>query len=110
MQIRRTLATQIMSKALLLRETSLLAVLDRKQSIHYAADQQELEQLLQAYPDGTLVHNQNEQALQVIDQFNHAEGQCSLEVFQDTEGVFGLRAYQMVGKLQTPITLELSDE
>jgi len=110
MQIKRKRATQIMSKALALHETSLLAVMDTDQSIHYASDQQDLEILLQTYPGATLIHNQNEQALQIVEQINHPEGQHSLEVFQDTEGVFGLRAYQMVGKLQTPVTLELSDE
>lgn len=110
MQIRRTRATEILGKALTLNEDCLLAILDREEDVHYAFDRQQLEDLLQAHPGAVLLHNQNEQALQVMELIDHPEGQKSLEVFQDTEGVLGLRAYKMVGKLQTPIILELRDE
>ncbi len=106
MQIRRTVATHIMSRALSVHETSLLGILDRDE-ILYAADAAELDELVKAHPDAALVYNQNELALQVLEQIAQPDGQYSLEVFQDTEGVFGLRAYRMQGKVQTPVTLEL---
>lgn len=110
MQIKRQSANQIMSKALALRETSLLAVMETDETIHYASNREELESQMETHPGATLIHNQSDQALQVVEQLDHPEGQQSLEVFQDTEGVFGLRAYRMVGKLQTPVELELSEE
>ena len=110
MQIRRTRATEILGKALTLKEHCLLGVIDSDETPRYALDQQQLQTLLQDHPGAIVLHNQNEQALQVIELIDLADGQQSLEIFQDTEGVLGLRAYQMVGKLQTPITLELRDE
>lgn len=110
MQIRRIFATHLLGKAQAMRGSSLLAVLDNEEAVYFATDSAELESLLQTHPGATLLHNQNERALQAIEQLDLADGQDSLEVFQDTEGVLGLRAYRMVGKVQTPITLELADE
>lgn len=98
-----------MARALALQGGSLLGVL-ASDGMHYADDAAEFETLLMHHPDATLLHNQNEEAMRAIEQIEHVDGQRSIEVFQDTEGVFGLRAYRMEGKLQTPITLEFRDE
>jgi hypothetical protein len=109
MIIKRTTATQIMSKAIQLEGACLLAILHQDESITYCNSKGELDTLIESNPDATWVYNQNPDASEIIDQIIRSDGQTSLEVFQDTRGVFGLRAYQMIGKLQTPVTLELSD-
>ena len=110
MEIRRVFATHLLSKAQAMRETCLLAVLKQDESIFFAADAGQLAALLQAHPGAILLHNQNEQALEQLERLDLKDDQQSLEIFQDTEGVLGLRAYRMVGKVQTPVTLELSEE
>lgn len=109
MQIQRTTATHIMSRAMRLQGDILLAVMDKDESVSYCFDVQELHQLIHTQPDAIWIHNQNPEACEIFDQLEFSDGQCSIEVFQDTQGVFGLRAYQMKGKIQTPISLELSD-
>lgn len=87
----------------------LLAVMDKSETVSYCFDEQELQQLIHAKPDAIWIHNQNPKACEIFDQLQFSDGQRSIEVFQDTQGVFGLRAYQMKGKMQTPVSLELSD-
>jgi len=109
MQIKRTTATKIMSRAISSNSTCLLAVLDENEAIHYAANESEFHTLTTSHPNAIWVHNQNPMAIECMEQLTYADGQFILEVFQDTEGVFGLRAYQMIGKMQTPVLLELEE-
>lgn len=109
MQIQRTTATRIMSKAMRLQGDILLAVMDESETVLYCNEQQELQQLIQDNPDAIWIRNQNPEASKIFDRLIFEDGQRSIEVFQDTRGVFGLRAYQMNGKMQTPVSLELSD-
>lgn len=109
MQIQRTTATHIMSRAMQLQGDILLAVMDSDESVTYCMSAQEMQQLIQEHPDAIWIHNQNPQAIEAMENLIFNDGQRSIEVFQDTRGVFGLRAYRMKGKIQTPVTLELSD-
>lgn len=109
MQIQRTTATHIMSQAMRLQGDILLAVMDNTESVSYCINQQELQQLIEVTPGAIWIHNQNPEACEIFDQLMFTDGQRSIEVFQDTQGVFGLRAYMMKGKLQTPVSLQLSD-
>ena len=109
MQIQRTTATHIMSRAMRLQGAVLLAVMDNSESVFYCINKQEMEQLITTHPEATWIHNQNPEACEIFDQLIFEDGQRSIEVFQDTRGVFGLRAYRMKGKIQTPENLEFSD-
>lgn len=109
MNIQRTTATHIMSKAVQLQGDVLLAVMDSDESVSYCVNAQEMQQLIEQKPNAIWIRNQNPEACEIFDQLIFIDGQHSIEVFQDTRGVFGLRAYQMIGKVQTPETLELGD-
>jgi hypothetical protein len=109
MLIKRTTATHIMSRAIKLQGDILLAVMDSNESVTYCISLEEMQQLTADHPDAIWIYNQNSKANEAIDKLIFNDGQGSIEVFQDTRGVFGLRAYQMKGKIQTPVTLELSD-
>ena len=98
-----------MSKAVTLQDLCLLGVMDREENVFYAHTAEELNELIETHPEAIWIYNQSEQATETIDNLPHADGQESIEIFQDTEGVFGLRAYRQVGKMQTPVTLELHD-
>lgn len=109
MKIKRKTATKIMARAMESHETCLLAVMDSNEAIEYCSNLDEVNEKLNTQTAAILIYNQNKQALDIIDQVIMKDAQQSIEVFQDTEGVFGLRAYQLRGKLQTPVTLELSE-
>ncbi len=109
MKIKRSTANTLMSKAIALDNRCLVALLDADESITYCDNKQQLDELIETHPDGILVYNQNPDALDIVDQLVKKDGMTSIEIFQDTEGVFGLRAYQIKAKLQTPTTLELSE-
>lgn len=109
MQIKRTTATEIMSKAVELQDRCLLGVMDQDESIYYCDSQENMLSLIQTHTDSIWFHNQNPEAVEIMEQIEYPDGQQSIEIFQDTEGVFGLRAYQQKGKMQMPVTLELKE-
>ena len=109
MLIKRTTATRIMGKAISLDNSCLLAILEQDEQLTFCDNPADFESMLRDHPTAISVYNQNPQALEIIDRLVNADGQQSIEVFQDTEGVFGLRAYRINGKMQSPVTLELSD-
>lgn len=109
MKIQRTTANTIMARALRSSDYCLLAVLDTHEKTIFAESTQQMDDLLQTHQDATLVFNQSDQALEYLDQLALGDGQKCIEIFQDTDGVFGLRAYNQCGKMQTPVTLELFD-
>ena len=109
MKIQRTTANTIMSRALQNTDFCLLAVMDNEEKTFFADSKQQMDDLLQTHQDATLVFNQNDQAQEYLDQLALEDGQQCIEIFQDTDGVFGLRAYSQCGKMQTPVTLELFD-
>jgi len=109
-KIKRTIANQIMTHAIRNHETCLLCVLKNNENLHCSNACEEIPALLEKDPVAVLVYNQNADSLQMKDRIAWHDGQQSIEVFQDTEGVFGLRAWQLDGKLQTPVTLEYFDD
>lgn len=98
-----------MSQAIQRMDGCLLGIIRTDQTILCAHSLDEINRLLQDDPDATLFYNQGPKAIEIKDGIQLIDGQQCIEIFQDTEGVFGLRAYLLIGKIQTPITLELSD-
>lgn len=99
-----------MSKALHHRDSCLLGVMDEQENVFYAESAEEFDQLIARYPNSVWLYNQHPLATDKMDQMMPADGQRCIEIFQDTKGVFGLRAYDQQGKLQTPIALEFEDD
>ena len=98
-----------MGKAISINNACLLAILDQSENLQYAENPTEFKVLALSKPGLIWIHNQNPEAIETMENMSYAEGQLSLEVFQDTEGVFGLRAYKMIAKIQTPEVLELKE-
>lgn len=98
-----------MSKAVDMQELCLLAVMDKNDTVFYADSVKSLNRLIRTHPDAIWLYNQNPDAINSMEQLSYPDGQQSIEIFQDTQGVFGLRAYQQTGNMQTPVTLELND-
>ena len=99
-----------MSLATRLTDDCLLAVMDKDEKVVRAHNDDELKRLMTAYPESILIYNQSPQSIEIRDKIEYSDGQKNIEIFQDTAGVFGLRAYLQKGKIQTPVTLELSDD
>lgn len=98
-----------MGQALRLAGDSLLGVMNKNEKLINVYSSEEMQQLMLDYPQSILIYNQSPQAIEIIDKIEYSDGQQCIEVFQDTEGVFGLRAYRQIGKIQTPVVLQLSD-
>lgn len=108
--IHRSLATRIMTRALRNHANCLCCLITEDKQLLCPDDSDAVIELLQTHPQAILVYNQNADSLQLIDRISARDGQYRIEVFQDTEGVFGLRAYRCDGKLQVPVTLAFSDD
>jgi len=87
----------------------LLGILNANEQLISAYTVEEFKQLLNNHPDSILFFNQSPLAREINNSVVHVDGQQHIEVFQETKGVFGLRAYLQIGKVETPVTLELSD-
>lgn len=109
-KIKRTIANKILSRASSQMDRCLVALMDDEQAIIYADCEGDINQLVLDHPKAILIYNQNPDALKIKDKIEYSDGQQCIEIFQDTEGVTGLRAYLQVGKIQTPVILELSDD
>ncbi len=109
MKIKRTTANEIMHKAIELQGRCLLGVIDQDESLYYGDSLDDMINMIQTHTDSIWFYNQNPDALEIMDNVEYPDGQRSIEIFQDTEGVFGLRGYQLHGKIQTPVVLELRE-
>ncbi|MDJ0834439.1 MAG: hypothetical protein QNJ69_13025 [Gammaproteobacteria bacterium] len=109
MKIHRHTATEIMSKAVASQEHCLLGVMDAEENLYYCDTREDMLELIEQYPQSIWFYNQHADAMESIEQIEHPPGQGSIEIFQDTEGVFGLRAYLQQDRMQTPVTLELTE-
>ena len=107
--IHRTLATRIMTRALRNHGSCLCCLITEHEQLLCPDDGDAVIALLQAHPQALLVYNQNADSLQLKNRIAARDGQYRIEVFQDTKGVFGLRAYRCDGKEQVPVTLAFSD-
>lgn len=92
-----------------LQDQRLMGVMDKNESLFYCDNEEKMKALIQAHADAIWFYNQNPDVIEIMDSIVYPDGQQCIEIFQDTEGVFGLRGYQQIGKIQTPVTLELSD-
>ena len=109
MELLRTTATQIMTRAQAAQGRCLLGLIDVNESVHYCDDPQQLAPLLERYPAAALLYNQHPDVIAFIESLPLADRQYSIEIFQDTEGVFGLRCYQRQGKMQTPVEMHFRE-
>ena len=98
-----------MSKAVESQEHCLLGVMDAEENLYYCDNKEDMLALIEQHPDAIWFYNQHTDAMESIEQIGHPAGQGSIEIFQDTEGVFGLRAYLQQDRMQTPVTLELTE-
>ena len=98
-----------MSRAITGNNQCLLGTLDEEGQLQFCNDPETMLSLVEGIPNPVWICNQHEEAQQWIDLHPPADGQQIIEIFQDTEGVFGLRAYRQIGKMQTPAVLELGD-
>ncbi len=108
MNIPRTLATQLMQRALRHPDDALLALIDDHRP-RYFHDGDEWQQAAAQALSAIRVYNQHPLALQAAEALQAHDGEQRIEIFQDTEGVFGLRAYRIHGKLATPVLLEFEE-
>ncbi len=69
------------------------------------SDLQQLQDLLDEYPDAIIVYNQHEDAIRLIEGLPTPPTQVFIEIRQDTKGVLGLHAIRNTGHRQE--TLEL---
>lgn len=98
-----------MSRAISLSDQPLTGIIAPNGALQFIDDVEQINQTLHKSPDSILIYNQSPGSSQVKDKIQHYDGQRCIEIFQDTRGVFGLRAYLQVGKMQTPVKLELDD-
>ena len=106
MNISRITSTKIMSQAIQAPDSCLLGILEPASgSICYYSSQSDMEQALSEQESAVIFYNQHPDAIQFIESHPMSEGQFSLEIFQDIEGVFGLRAYQMQDRIQRPVEI-----
>ncbi len=69
------------------------------------SDLQQLQDLLDEYPDAIIVYNQHQDAIKRIEDLPTPPTQVYIEIRQDTKGVLGLHAIRNTGHRQE--TLEL---
>ena len=101
-----------MSRAASYPQSCLLALVETEgnaERVRFARDESEMQQMIESLPGSPLVYNQHECAVAFVEAQALVDGQYTIEVFQETEGVFGLRAYLLDGKMQRPEILEFRE-
>jgi hypothetical protein len=109
MNISRITSTRIMSKALQQQQSCLLGLIEPSGSIYICQNGEEMETRMREQNITAIFYNQHPDAMQFIESHPLADGRISIEIFQDIEGVFGLRAYQMNDRIQQPIDLTFEE-
>lgn len=110
MKIARTLATHLMQRALRHEDSPLLALIDGRQQLSTSDSPEAWLRQAAAAPDAIRVYNQHPEAQAIVESLPTHDGERRIEIFQDTEGVFGLRAYCLDGKLARPVALEFDEQ
>lgn len=105
MNISRITATRIMSKAIQQMDHCLMGLIDASESLFFCQSIAEMDQIMGQDLGGIIFYNQHADAIRFIEAQSFQDGQIIIEIFQDTEGVFGLRAYQMNNRMQQPVDL-----
>ena len=96
-----------MSQAVIREGQLYTGVLLQQGSIcHLCEDESALTDSLLQSPDAIIFYNQSESSLSLIEQLTFKNQQDLIEIFQETRGVFGLRAYTQQGKILVPQTLK----
>lgn len=109
MNIPRITSTHIMSRAIQLQHQCLLGLIEPSGDIYYCENAAEMEIKMQQPGTQIIFYNQHPDAMHFIESHPVADGQTLLEIFQDIEGVFGLRAYQMNDRMLYPVNLSFDE-
>ena len=99
-----------MSLAIRSTDKCLFGVLDKSDKVIQAFSDDELHQLMLTHPDSILFFNQDPQSTQLAEQLDRSVEHKIIEVFQETVGVFGLRAFLQQDNIQTQVILALDDD
>lgn len=109
LKVPRTVVNQIISKAMNVSNSEILwGLFDKEQQncLFFSCEPKLNAESLLAY---AIIYNQANGIADTIEKL-HAqmlEQQSMIEIFEDTKGVIGLRAYQKQGKMLQPLTLEI---
>jgi len=104
--IKRTCTNKIITRALRLDTRPLVAILRHgAEDCEPCSDLQQLQRLLDEYPEAMIVYNQHEDSTKLIELLKVPPTQVFIEIRQDTKGVLGLHAIRKTGHQQE--TLEL---
>ena len=104
--IKRTCTNKIITRALRLDGKPLVAILRQgAEDCEPCSDQQQLQDLLDEYPDAIIVYNQHQDSIKLIEGLQTPPTQVFIEIRQDTKGVLGLHAIRNTRHRQE--TLEL---
>lgn len=104
--IKRTCTNKIITRALRLDGEPLVAILRQgADDCEPCSDLQQLQDLLDEYPEAIIVYNQHEDSIKLIGRLQTRPTQVFIEIRQDTKGVLGLHAIRNTGHRQE--TLEL---
>ena len=104
--IKRTCTNKIITRALRMDGKPLVAILrPGAEDCEPCADVQQLQKMLDEYPESIIVYNQHQDSVKLIEHFSASLQQIYIEIRQDTRGVLGLHAIRNEGDRQK--TLEL---
>jgi len=105
--IKRTCTNKIITRALRLDSKPLVAILRHgAEDCEPCSDQQQLQKLLDEYPEAIIVYNQHRDSINLIEGLQTPPTQVFIEIRQDTKGVLGLHAIRKTGHQSE--TLELN--
>jgi len=88
MKISRITSTRIMSKALQQQDRCLLGLLEPSGKIVICESEQEMGEKMREQSAAIIFYNQHTDAIQFIESQPLDDGQVSIEIFQDIEGVW----------------------
>lgn len=109
LKVPRTVVNQILTKAMKSSSDDILwGLFDSEQQscLFFSCEPKpEVESLLRY----SIIYNQSNVILDAVEklQAQMLDQQSMIEIFEDTKGVVGLRAYQKVGKMLQPLALEI---
>lgn len=101
---------QILSKAMLTDGDDLLWGLLNSQQQSCALFHSELDLKPESLSECTFIYNQSSMLTESVEkvQAEAVDGQTFIEIFEDTKGVVGLRAYKKTAKMLQPLDLDFT--
>ena len=109
LKIPRTVVNQILTKAMSVSNDEILWGLYeiKQQSCLFFSCEPTLQ--ADSLHDYCIIYNQSESIIDAVEKLQAAmlDQQSMIEIFEDTKGVVGLRAYRKQGKMLQPLALEI---